>query len=56
MGHSAEFVSPSDESTDEAKVDEGYEYGRLAGRLAAEEGGDCPGSGENGDDEQGPVQ
>ena len=47
MGHSTELISASDESPDEAKVDEGYKPGRLAGRLATEEGGDCPGSSED---------
>lgn len=36
IGDGPEFVHPSDESADKAKVDEGDEYGGFAGGLAAE--------------------
>ena len=48
----AELVDAGDEGADEGKVDEGDEEGRAAGRVVAEEGGDGPGGGEDGDDEE----
>ena len=48
-----QLVDASNKSANEAKVDEGDERSRLAGGLAAEEGGNRPSAGEHGDDEEG---
>lgn len=48
----AQLVDAGDESTDEAEIDKGDEEGGVAGGFAAEDGGNGPGSGEDGYDEE----
>jgi len=48
----AQFVDASDEGADEAEVDEGYEQRVVFGAVVGEEGADCPGRSEDGDDEE----
>jgi len=48
----AQFVNAGDEGPDEADVDEGDEEGVRFGAVVGEKGCDCPGGGEDGDDEE----
>ena len=49
----AKLIYASYEGAYETQVDERHEYGRIACRLPAEKGGDCPSGGQNGDNEEG---
>lgn len=52
VGNCAKLVDPGDERPDETQVDKRHEYCGLASGLSTEEGGDCPSSSENGDNEK----
>lgn len=52
-GNAAKLVDASDKGPDETDVDKGDEDGGFAGRFAAQDGGDCPSSSQDGDDEEG---
>lgn len=50
--YSTKLIDTCYESTDEAEIDEGYEKGIAARPMVGEESSDCPGCGENRDDEE----
>jgi hypothetical protein len=52
MGNAAKFIDACDERADETEVDEGDEEGVAFGAGVGEEGADCPGGCEHGDDEE----
>jgi len=52
MRDAAEFVDACDEGADETEVDEGDEEAIGFGAVVGEEGADCPGGGEDADDEE----
>ena len=52
VGYAAQLVDACDQGADEAEVDEGDEEGVVLGAAVGEEGADCPGRCEHGDDEE----
>jgi len=52
VGYAAQLVDPCDQGADETEVDEGDEEGVVFRAVVGEEGADCPGGREHGDDEE----
>lgn len=52
IGDVAELVDAGDEGADEAEVDERYKDGGVTGGFTAEDSGDGPGGGQDGNDEE----